>query len=105
MKQLETKVEEFNAALKEMTNQQIQISENAEKTEAEIKETFNLFRNQLDDREKALTAKLSAEAKRTGEELKAKQEALQKYLESSTTALDKENALILDPSMDSKVSY
>ena len=103
IKQMESKVEELTGALKEIANQQSQLSEDAQKKEAEIESTFNAFRNSLSEREKALKAKLSAETKKLGDDLKVKQEALKKHLETSSAALDKENALILDPSMDAKV--
>ena len=102
MQTMESKVEHIRGALKVVANHQSQLADIVENKQSEIKEMFVAFRKQLDDREETLTTKLSAESERVREELKAKKSALEKHLESGLVALDMQNELILDPTMDAK---
>ena len=99
MRALEAEIAQIGAASQRNAQDQDTLSADSQRLAAEIERAFKAMRSTLNEREKALTARLWDKTKNQMAALKAQQAKLEKYADSAKHALSEQNRLILDASV------
>eukprot|EP01084_Bolivina_argentea_P024057 44895_1 len=94
---LEIKLANMDIILNNKINQ---ILETTQKTDSEIENTFNTFRDKLNERQRLLRQELNDESNKQIHQLQQKQKHLERYINTIKNGLNQQNSLGLNASLD-----
>ena len=98
---LKAKLNEIKESIQNNKNKSGKLSKDTKDIEDDIKSVFSEIRKKVDEREKALMTQLDNISSEQSKALKDQMECLKQYKDSIKAAMSEQDALSLDPNMDS----